>query len=245
VRNASNQTYRIKEFATLTGVSVRTLRHYDRLGLLKARRTTSGYRIYATDDVAVLEQIVALKFIGVSLRDIKRLLRTERRDLTGVLVAQRIILEGKRRHLDLAIAAVRDAQELGRQQPDAGRIKRIIEVIKMQDKRDEFKKQYDALVTGKIDRLRTMSPEARERLRGQFAELSKEIQGVLDQDPAGPRAQELAGRWLELLQAFAPKGEVDPQLLKLSMLPHIFRTADGQLGHRRPTPRLADPFGSS
>lgn len=214
VRSASKQTYRIKEFAALTGVSVRALHHYDRLGLLKASRATSGYRVYGAEDVAVLEQIVALKFIGISLRDIKRLLRTERRELSGVLAAQRVVLEEKRRRLDLAIHAVREAEGVGEQQLDAGRIKRIIEVIKMQDQRNEWKKQYDAVLQGKIERLQAISPEAREQLRGQFAELCTDIQGVLHEDPAGPRAQELAGRWLQLLRAFAPKGEVDPQLLK-------------------------------
>jgi hypothetical protein len=85
----------------------------------------------------------------------------------------------------------------------------------MQDQRDEWRKQYDALLQGKIDRLKAMSPEAREQLRGQFAELCREIQGVLEEDPAGPRAQELAGRWLQLLGAFTRAGQkVDPQLLK-------------------------------
>src|SRR5262245_48467343 len=143
MRSASKETYRIKELAELTGLSVRALHHYDRLGLLRARRGTSGYRIYGPEDVAVLEQIVALKFIGISLRDIKRLLRTERRELSNVLAAQRLVLEEKRRRLDLAIDAVREAQEAGGQQLDAGQIQRIIEVIKMQDQRDEWKKQYD------------------------------------------------------------------------------------------------------
>jgi MerR family transcriptional regulator, thiopeptide resistance regulator len=214
VRSASKQTYRIKEFAALTGVSVRALHHYDRLGLLKARRGTSGYRLYGAEDVAVLEQIIALKFIGISLRDIKRLLRTERREWSSVLTAQRVVLEEKRRRLDLAIDAVRHAQEIGGQQLDPCRIKRIIEVIKMQDQRNEWKQQYDALLQGKIEKLKTMSPEAREHLRGQFGELCKDIQGVLDADPAGPRAQELAGRWLQLLGALGPTGEVGPQLLK-------------------------------
>lgn len=213
VTSDKKRTYRIKEFAALTGVSARALHHYDRLGLLKARRMPSGYRIYGPDDVAILEQIVALKFIGVSLRDIKRLLRTERRDWTGVLAAQRILLEEKRRRLDIAIAAVREAQAMDKQLSEGG-MKRIIEVIKMQDQRDEWKRQYDSLLQGKIDRLKAMSPETREQLRGQFAELCEEVEGALGEDPAGPRAQELAERWLQLLRAFAPKGEVDPQLLK-------------------------------
>ena len=77
----SKQTYHVGAFAALTGVTVRALQVYDRLGLLTPRRSPSGYRIYTLDDVATLEQIIALKFIGVPLREIKRLLRTDRRDL--------------------------------------------------------------------------------------------------------------------------------------------------------------------
>lgn len=206
------RTYRIHEFATLTGVSVRALHHYDRLGLLKPRRTASGYRLYADGDAAVLEQIVALKFIGVPLRDVKRLLRTAPGEFKKVLAAQRTLLEEKRRRLDLAIAAIRQAQDVDASRPAA--LKHIIEVIEMQDNQDEFKKQYDALLQGKMERLKALSPDARQQLRGQFAELCNEIQGALDQDPAGPRAQALAGRWLQLLGALSPTGTVDPQLLK-------------------------------
>ena len=237
VRSASKQTYRIKEFAALTGVSVRALHHYDRIGLLKPRRGTAGYRLYGSGDVGVLEQIVALKFIGISLRDIKRLLRTERREWSSVLAAQRVVLEEKRRRLNLAIDAIREAQEVGGQQLDSGRINRIIEVIKMQDQRGEWKQQYDALLQGKIEGLQTMSPEAREQLRGKFAELCKEVQGVLAEDPAGPRAQELAGRWLQLLAAFAPKGAVDPQVLKYQAA----YLSDGEWPAGAPQPE--PPFG--
>jgi MerR family transcriptional regulator, thiopeptide resistance regulator len=236
VSAALGRTCRIKEFAALTGVSVRALRHYDRLGLLKPRRTTSGYRVYSENDLAVLEQIVSLKFIGIPLRDIRRLLRSGRDDFASVLAAQRIVLEEKRRRLDRAIAAIREAQA-GGPLPDAAGLKRIIEVITMQDQRDEFKTQYDALLQGKIERLRAMSPEVREKLRRQFADLCKEIEGALGEDPASPRAQQLAGRWLELLQAFAPKVEIDPQLLKYQA---AYMSEQGwPAGAPRPEP----PFG--
>ena len=239
MRSASKQTYRIKEFSALTGVSVRALHHYDRIGLLKPRRGTSGYRLYGSGDVGVLEQIVALKFIGISLRDIQRLLRTERRDWSSVLAAQRVVLEEKRRRLNLAIDAIREAQEVGGQQLHSGRINRIIEVIKMQDQRGEWKQQYDALLQGKIERLQTMSPEAREQLRGKFAELCKEVQGVLEEDPAGPLAQELAGRWSQLIAAFAPNGAVDPQVLKYQAA----YLSDGEwpAGAPQPEPRCGRP----
>jgi DNA-binding transcriptional MerR regulator len=68
--------YRVQEFAALAGVTVRALHHYDQLGLLKPlRRPGSGYRIYRDADVARLEQIVVLKFLGIPLREIGPLLQ--------------------------------------------------------------------------------------------------------------------------------------------------------------------------
>jgi DNA-binding transcriptional MerR regulator len=67
--------YRIQEFARLAGVTVRALHHYDRLGLLKPlRRARSGYCLYRDSDLARLEQIVVLKFVGLPLADIGRLI---------------------------------------------------------------------------------------------------------------------------------------------------------------------------
>jgi len=87
---------------------VRALHHYDRLGLLKpSSRTAAGYRLYGPSDVARLQQIVTLKFIGFSLREIKRLLAGA--DLPAALHLQRNTLDQKRRQLDLAIAAIAQA----------------------------------------------------------------------------------------------------------------------------------------
>ena len=66
--------YQIHEFAELAGVTVKALHHYDRLGLLKPKRTDSGYRMYAERDLERLEQIIALKFLGVPLKQIKTVL---------------------------------------------------------------------------------------------------------------------------------------------------------------------------
>lgn len=61
--------------ARLSGVTVRTLHHYDELGLLEPTgRTASGYRQYSTDDVDRLAQIVAYRSCGMSLGDIGRVL---------------------------------------------------------------------------------------------------------------------------------------------------------------------------
>ena len=59
--------YRAREFAELSGVTVRALHHYDRLGLLRPKRAQNGYRAYGEQDLVRLEQIVALKFVGLPL----------------------------------------------------------------------------------------------------------------------------------------------------------------------------------
>jgi DNA-binding transcriptional MerR regulator len=63
-----NGGYRAREFADLAGVTVRALHHYDRLAVLRPKRTESGYRLYSLRDLERLEQIVALKFLGLPLK---------------------------------------------------------------------------------------------------------------------------------------------------------------------------------
>lgn len=63
--------YRVTAFADLTGVTVKALRHYDRLGLLRPARTNAGHRLYAMTDLARIRQIVALRFLGIPLKQIR------------------------------------------------------------------------------------------------------------------------------------------------------------------------------
>lgn len=68
----------VKDLSKLTGISVQTLHHYDRKGLLKpSLRLPNGYRVYSQDDLLKLQQIIALKFFGFSLSEVKNLLEGE------------------------------------------------------------------------------------------------------------------------------------------------------------------------
>ena len=65
----------VKDLSKLTGVSVQTLHHYDRIDLLTPSiRLSNGYRIYLETDLLRLQQIIALKFFGFELSQIKALL---------------------------------------------------------------------------------------------------------------------------------------------------------------------------
>jgi len=94
--------YRVQEFAALAGVTVRTLHHYDRLGLLKARRTGKSYRVYRDADLPRLQQILVLKFLGLPLAHIAEALKSESR-LDDLLKTRRYALKRKRSRLGIAL----------------------------------------------------------------------------------------------------------------------------------------------
>ena len=99
--------YKVREFAKLAGVTVRALHHYDRLGLLTPeRRTGSRYRLYGERDLARLEEIVVLKFLGIPLKEIRPLLDRQS-GLADALQRQQRVLGEKRRQLERAITTSR------------------------------------------------------------------------------------------------------------------------------------------
>ncbi len=205
--------HRASEFADLAGVTVRTLHHYDRLGLLKPRRNGSGYRLYRDSDLEHLEQIVALKFLGLPLKDIKKLLDSAAPELPVALRMQRSALEEKRRLLDRAIAAIREAEAVVAAGRPAGTavLKKIIEVIEMQQNNDWTKYANEAAREKLAARQGEWSPELQERVGKQWIELIADVQAAMDagEDPVGPKALALAARWKALVEGFT---QGDPDL---------------------------------
>lgn len=76
--------FTITQVAAATGVSSRTLRHYDAIGLLPAERVSNGYRSYGQQDLVRLQRILLLRELGLGLSDIAAMLDGERDDLTAL-----------------------------------------------------------------------------------------------------------------------------------------------------------------
>jgi len=194
---------RIQAFAALTSVTVRALHHYDRIGLLRPQRSGSGYRLYGNRELERLEQIVALRFIGVPLKQMRPLL--EGSVLAEALPRQRAMLEEKRRNLDEAIGAIRAAESSladGRQ-PDTVLLKKIIEVIEMQNDSKWTEKYYSPAAQAAIEaRQATVSPEYLAKKEQEWRDLFRDVEAAIDQDPASPTAQQLGRRWKALIAKF-------------------------------------------
>lgn len=216
------ETYTASEFARRAGVTVRALHHYDRLGLLRpTRRTAAGYRVYTDADFARLQQIVTLKFIGLSLRQIGDVLRPDAGDLRAALRLQREILEEKGRHLRRAVRAIEQAERAldAGSTPGAEAFARIIEVIEMQNNTDWMMRYYSEGARKKIEeRAARMGPEAIEQSQRDWAQLIAEVREAARAglDPSSERAQQLAARWQSLIEAFTGgDAEVTEGLRKL------------------------------
>jgi MerR family transcriptional regulator, thiopeptide resistance regulator len=201
----AKELFKTQEFARLAGVTVRALHHYDRLGLLKPKqRSPSGYRLYSARDFGRLEQIVVLKFLGMPLKQIRGLLETDGK-LAQALLRQQAVLAEKRRQLDRAVTAIKNAQQHfdAHREPDWNLLKYVVQEIEMQNSTDWTKKYYSPEAQEKVEeRKKLWSPELQERVSRDWAALFAEVEAALGEDPAGAKAQELAGRWMKLVGEF-------------------------------------------
>lgn len=110
---ARQRAYQVKEVSSLTGVSVRTLHHYDEIGLLTPTdRTGKGYRLYADSDLLRLQQILIGRELGLSLEQIRRSLDEPNFDRRRALLAQRAELEKRAQQTEAMLRAVDAALSL-------------------------------------------------------------------------------------------------------------------------------------
>ncbi|HEY2497723.1 MAG TPA: MerR family transcriptional regulator [Candidatus Angelobacter sp.] len=200
--------YRVSDFAEKAGITVRTLHHYDRLGLLKpSGRTEAGYRLYGERDFARLQQIVTLKFIGLPLKQIKDLLDRRDLDLKSTLTLQRRMLMEKRLQVEAAIQAIEEAERSLKSgiEPDLAALKKIIEVMERQNNMEWAKKYYTEDAQVKIaERAKTWTPEMQAKVEQDWKSLIGDVEAAIASktDPADAKAQSLAKRWSELVRGF-------------------------------------------
>lgn len=102
----------VKEVAGLTGVSIRTLRYYDEIGLLKPTQVTeAGYRLYDSKALAKLQEIMFFRELDIPLADIREIMGNPAYDRARMLAAQKDLLEQKRNRLNGIIELITDVMK--------------------------------------------------------------------------------------------------------------------------------------
>lgn len=98
---------KVKEVADLVGISVRTLHHYDEIGLLSPEESTeSGYRLYSDDDLELLQQILFFRELDFPLKKIKEVINSPSFDRQEALRLHRKMLLEKRRRIEQMVKTI-------------------------------------------------------------------------------------------------------------------------------------------
>lgn len=120
----------VKEASELAGISIRTLHHYDAIGLLKpSERSAAGYRLYSTTDMERLQQILLYRELEFSLADIRKIVDAPDFDKAKALKQQVELLELRRERIDALIDLAqslmrKDGNKLSFEAFDTGRIEK-------------------------------------------------------------------------------------------------------------------------
>jgi MerR family transcriptional regulator, thiopeptide resistance regulator len=205
------KVFGIGEFAHRAGVTIRTIRYYDKLGLLKpSAYTESGRRLYSEMDFAKLQQILTLKFIGLSLEEISRLLTTDTAEINQLLEQQKQVLKEKAKQLAALIQTIEESQLVIRasQNLDWEQFVRIIKAVKMNQQSEWFSQFISDEQQEKLATLQKSWTIADQKKAGQsWKSLFEDIRASMGK--AGPdETQKLAARWAELVNQFA-QGDAD------------------------------------
>ena len=102
----------VKDVSEITGVSIRTLRYYDEIGLLKPTELTeAGYRLYDNKALEKLQEIMFFRELEIPLIDIKKIMDTPNYDKEQALLTQKALLEQKRNRLNGIIELITDVMK--------------------------------------------------------------------------------------------------------------------------------------
>ena len=200
--------YTVQKLGRLAGVSTRTLRYYDEIGILKpARINSSGYRIYGQAEIDRLQQILFYRELGVSLESIRDIMTSPSFDGSKALRDHRMKLLDKREQLDKLISNVEKTialtegrTEMTDKEKFEGFRQKLIDDNERKYGREIREKYGSETVERANDKVRNMTQEQYTEVQRLSEELMKTLgEAFKTEDPAGALAQkaaELHKQWL-------------------------------------------------
>lgn len=212
--------YTVKKLAILAGVSVRTLHHYDQLGLLKPESiAANGYRQYGDQSVLKLQQIMFYRELELSLADIKNILEAPGFDVLDALRSHKAALQGRVERMDRLILTIDNT------------IKQLKGMNKMYEKglfegfneeeqekyAREAEQMYDPeTVRASNRKWKAYSPAEKERILAEGKSIYTDLAAVMSKGSASSQVQAVISRWHKHIQYFWSPS--DEQLLGLADL---------------------------
>jgi MerR family transcriptional regulator, thiopeptide resistance regulator len=181
------RSYTVKQLAELSGVSVRTLHHYDQIGLLEpAYVGDNGYRYYTETELLTLQQILLHRELGFALRDIAAILHAPGFDRLAALAAQKARLEAEAerfrrlvRTIDRTIAQLEEREALGESKMQHADLYDGFAPQKQEEYERWLVERYGPDMQERIDRskkrFQQLADEEKQRIMQQLAEIEADL----------------------------------------------------------------------
>jgi len=198
---------KVREVSQLAGISVRTLHHYDEIGLLRPDAVTeAGYRMYSDRDMERLQQILFFRELGFSLKEIRRILDSPAFDRLEALELQRLMLEEKMAHTLRMIANIDHSIQHAKGEITMTNEQRFegIDFTNNPYEEEARERWGDAAIDESKRKLakRTNTPERQAEFQQEWDKRMSALAEVRHEVPASPRAQEVIGEWYTFLDNF-------------------------------------------
>ncbi|GEN44449.1 MerR family transcriptional regulator [Alkalibacillus haloalkaliphilus] len=189
---------KVNEVAKLVGISVRTLHHYDEIGLLRpSKNPYTGYRTYSDSDLTMLQQILFFKELGFSLKKIKEIINSPEYDQLEALKMHRKMLVDKREKFDLMLQTVDqtiEAKEGGFEMSNQDKFKGFD--FSENPYEDEARERWgDAKVDEAKENAMGINDAEQKRMNDIYRKLAELRQG----DPKSDEAQTAIKEWYDFL----------------------------------------------
>lgn len=196
--------WKVGEIATLTGLTIRTIRYYDEIELFSpSEYTESGHRLYTKTDLAKLHQILALKQIGISLDEIKSILSNQGSNLAANIIETQIMRIKRDIHiqqnllseLEQALQTVQHKQNMS-----------VAELTKLLEAMKHYQDNY--FTTEQLDKMKFLYEQYDEKdlkeTEKKFSDILEEIRKEMTKGtpPNDNNVRILVNKWAEIVYSF-------------------------------------------
>ena len=241
------KSYTVKQLARLSGVSIRTLHHYDEIGLLKPAFTGENrYRYYTREELLRLQDILFHRELGVPLKDIARLLDTDGRDRVAILGQHREMLADRvkrsrqlLRTIDRTIASLTGAELNGEETMNDKDLYKGFDPKKQEEYENWLVQNYGEGMRERIDqskaKMEALGAEGRAARIAEGGEVSAPLarafgSGIAPDDPANDALIAQHHAWIAKMWDRACSPEAYAGLADLYLAHPDFRTTFDGMG---------------
>ena len=237
--------YSVKRLAQISGVSVRTLHHYDKIGLLRPSiRNMARYRMYGAHELLRLQQILFYKELDFSLKEIAILLDDPAFDMVKALESHRLSLKTKAERItellstiDKTILKLKGKIMLNDEELYVGLSKEKVEGY-----RKEVAAKYGTEALHQSEqKLKQMNKAEFEALKAEASKLYEQLATHIGDDPSSSHVQDLISRHYQIIRTFwGTTNSADPQLEAYKGLGALYVSEPSYTAiHGKPDPHFA------